>query len=203
MNARTWDRLAALLSIVLLAGLAAGAYYLAQMAERDSGPAGDRAARYEPDAFIDGFGLTRIDAHGRPVYRVTARRSVHYPDDDSTELFEATAVTLDPDTPRVTVRADRGRANAQAERTELFGNVVLTRAPQGKYQELRIETDYALVLPDPQIARTDRPVRITSGPSFLTGVGMEYDNIARTLRVDSRARGSWYDPDRLPSEASR
>lgn len=195
MNARTWDRLAALLSIVLLSVLALATYYLAEFAGQRQQPQ-PGAKRHEPDAFVESFGLTRIDETGRPVYRVEAKRSLHYPDDDSTELFDATVVSLDPQSPRIVLRADRGVATSRAVETRLYGNVELTRAPGGGQPAMQIITDYALVLSEPQIVRTDRPVRITQGQSFLTGVGMEYDHAARQLRIDSQVRGSWYDSDR-------
>lgn len=195
MRARAWDRLAALLSIALLGALALGAYYLAEIAGRNRLPTAAAGAPSEPDTFVDGLALTRIDAQGQAVYRVQARRSLHYPD-DRIEMTEAIATSLDPKTPRIVVRADRGEADSGAVRTRLSGNVVLTRAADGRNQAIRIVTDEAVVLSGPQIVRTDRPVRITHGRSFLTGVGMEYDNVGRRVRVDSQVRASWYDADR-------
>lgn len=195
MKARAWDRLAASLSVLLLGALALGAYYLAEVAGRDRLPTAATGASTEPDTFVDGFGLTRIDAQGRAVYRVQARRSLHYPD-DRIEMFDTIATSLDPATPRLVVRADRGEADHGAVRTRLSGNVVLTRAADGRNQAIRIATEEAVVLSGPQIVRTDRPVRITQGRSFLTGVGMEYDNVGRRVRVDSQVRASWYDADR-------
>ena len=196
MNARLRDRAAALVSIVLLTALALGSYYLAEYAGRQRPQAAQPGAAHEPDAFAEDFGLTRIDAQGKPVYQVQARRSVHYADDDSTELFEATAVSLDPDTPRVVLRADRAVADRGAAQTHLYGNVVLTRAAEARRAAMQVATDYALVLSDTQLVRTHRPVRITQGRSFLAGVGMEYDNVTRRLTVQSQAHGSWYDADR-------
>lgn len=196
MRGRLRDRAAALVSIALLAALALGTYYLAEYAGRQRPQAARPGVGHEPDAFAEDFGLTRIDAQGKPVYRVQARRSVHYADDDSTELFEATAISLDPDTPRIVLRADRAVADSKATQTHLYGNVVLTRAADARRAAMELVTDYALVLSDAQVVRTDRPVRITQGRSFLAGVGMEYDNVARRLSVHSQARGSWYDADR-------
>ena len=91
----------------------------------------------------------------------------------------------------MTLRADRGRSTTGGEQTQLHDDVLLTRAAQGKDPELRIQSDYVLLLSQEEIARTDRPVKITQGGSTLTGVGMEFNNSTRVLTVFSRVRGVW------------
>lgn len=194
LSPRGWDRLAASLSIVLLTAVGGGAWYLAERAGGDGGAAAEARPPDEPDAFVDQFALVRVDAQGRATYRVEADRALHFPD-ETTELRGARVVSLDPSVPRVTIRADRGRSDAGVTQVELDGNVVLTRAPDGKNEAMRIRTESAVVLVDPQVARTDKPVVITMGQSFLQGTGMEYDHMNRRLQVKSRVRGSWYDPD--------
>jgi LPS export ABC transporter protein LptC len=54
-----------------------------------------------------------------------------------------------------------------------------------------VRTDHVIIYSDTEIAKTDRPVTIERGGSTLTGVGMEFDNSARSLTVDSRVRGTW------------
>jgi 4-hydroxybenzoate polyprenyltransferase len=63
-----------------------------------------------------------------------------------------------------------------------LGLATATAAP------LRADTDYAVVLPDRDIVRTDWPVTIVQGGSRLTGVGMEIDNRTRQLQVNSQVR---------------
>ena len=60
---------------------------------------------------------------------------------------------------------------------------------------LQVDTEYVLLLTRENIARSDREVRITRGASSLTGVGMEFDNAARVLTVQSRVRGVWTTPE--------
>ena len=198
LSPRGWDRLAASLSIVLLTAVGGGAWYLAERAGAgDDSPAAARPPD-EPDAFVDRFALVKVDAQGRASYRIEADRALHFPD-DSTELRGARVISLDPSKPRVTIRADRGRADPGVTQVDLDGDVVLTRAPDGKHEAMRIRTESAVVLVDPQVARTDQPVVVTMGRSFLQGTGMEYDHLNRRLQVKSRVRGSWYDPDASPT----
>lgn len=195
MRQRSYDRIAALLSIALLAGLAGFSYYLAELAEQfDRRQHGARGAVHEPDYFVEGFALTRINHRGDPTFRMSAARMEHFPDDDSSAFSKPVLLSLDPSRPLVTLRAERGQASSGGQQTQLYDRVILTRAGEGGNPELRVETDYVLLLPDEDIARTDRPVRITQGGSSLTGVGMEFNNAARVLQVRSKVQGVWAAP---------
>lgn len=196
MNARIRDRLAAILSIALLAGLAGFSYYLAELSARiDRRPAA-RGLSHEPDYFVEGLAVTRTNASGAPTFRMSAARLEHFPDDDSTEFRRPVLVSLDPAKPLVTLRAERGRTTGAGQRTDLHDSVVLTRAGQPGQPDLRIETEEVTLLPEQDLARTDLPVRIVHGDSSLTGEGMEFDNAARTLKVRSKVHGVWATPPR-------
>lgn len=196
MRQRQYDRVAAAISIALLAGLAGVSYYLAELSSRMERSVRASKPAHEPDYFVEGLALTRLNATGQPVFRMSAKRMVHYPDDDSSEFETPLLVSLDPARPLVTLRAERGWATSGGEQTHLRDSVELTRAAVGDRPALRIDTDYVLVLPKEDIARTDRPVRITYGDSSLTGVGMEFDNAARVLKVQSKVHGVWAAPAR-------
>lgn len=194
MRRRNWDQLAAGVSLLLLAGLAAGTWYLALQSQRDDARARARAPTGEPDYFLDDAVFTRIDVHGNPVYRISAVHLLHYPEDGASEYQSPVLVSVDPDRPRVTVRADRGRSNADGSQTVLTGDVVLVRAPLDDEPRMTIRTEQVTIYSDTQIARSDQPVRIERGTSVLTGVGMEFDNAARSLKVDSQVTFTWQRP---------
>lgn len=191
MKQRAYDRIAAVFSVALLAGLAGVSYYLAELATRLDRQTATRGPAHEPDYFVEGFALTRTNGRGEPTFRMSAARMNHYPDDDSTDFDHPVLVSLDPARPLVTVHADRGTASSAGQQTHLHGNVRLTRAAQADRPELRIDTDHVLLLPEEDVARTDRPVKITYGASSLTGEGMEFDNAARVLQVRSNVQGVW------------
>jgi len=196
MNQRLYDRLSATLSVAILAVLAAVSYYLAEFAAQMRLPERAGAVGHEPDYFVDRLAMTRLNRRGEPVYRMSADRLLHYPDDDTHEFQDPVLVSLEPGKPLVTLRASRGRSTGGGERTDLYGDVVLTRAPDAGKPALRVETDHAVLLSSEDVARSDRPVRIQYGESSLTGVGMEFNNSTRVLNVLSDVRGVWTAPSR-------
>jgi len=191
---RIYDRIAAALSMVLLLALAAGSYYLAQSSLRDTGTAATRGPTHEPDYFVEDVVFTRINASGEPVFRMSAQRMLHYPDDQSSAYDRPVLVSLDPAKPRVSLRADQGSSSAEGEETTLTGNVVLVRSETATEPAMTIRTERVTVYSETEIARTDLPVRIERGTSVLTGIGMEFNNAARSLKVDSRVQLTWQPP---------
>jgi len=194
MRRRNWDQLAAGVSLLLLAALAAGTWYLALQSGRNDARGRPRAPAGEPDYFLDDAVFTRINVHGDPVYRISAEHLLHYPEDGTSVYQAPVLVSVDPAQPRVTVRAEQGRSNADGSQTVLTGNVVLVRAPTAKEPRMTIHTEKVTIYSDTQVAQSDQPVRIERGTSVLTGVGMEFDNAARSLKVDSQVTFTWQPP---------
>ncbi|MCL4746736.1 MAG: LPS export ABC transporter periplasmic protein LptC [Burkholderiaceae bacterium] len=194
MRQRLYDRLAAAVSIGLLAVLAAFTYYLAELADQFRDARLPRALAHEPDYFVEQFAVTRLNQQGEPLYRMSAERLTHFADDDSSEFDAPVLVSLDPLRPKVTLSALHGKAGSRARETWLYGEVVLARDAFDRSAALRVETEYIALLVDEDIARTDRAVTITSGASSLTGVGMELNNATRVLTLNSKVRGHWPPP---------
>ena len=200
---RRRDQLAAALSVGLLVVLAGFSYYLAELSDRFPRFGAEGKPRHEPDYFVEGFALTKLNDRGEPTFRMSGERLVHFPDDDSTEFTRPTLISLDPAKPRITLSANRGRTSGKGEQTHLHDRVVLTRAGDPGKPPLRLTTDYLLLLADRDIARTDQRVRIEYGDSVLTGVGMEFDNAARSLELLSKVEGRWVGPAARPTDASQ
>lgn len=189
MKARSLDRIAAAVSLALLTALGLFTFYLAQVADRGQRPRSTAPTETdEPDYFVERMALLTMNERGEPAFRMEAQQLQHFPSDDRTEFSEPVMVSLDPARPRVTITAARGELLSGGDEVRLQGEVVVTRAATEKAAPLKVETDYAIVLPNEDIVRTDRPVNVIQGGHRLTGVGMELDNRIRQLRVDSQVR---------------
>ncbi|NBS66258.1 MAG: LPS export ABC transporter periplasmic protein LptC [Betaproteobacteria bacterium] len=198
MNPRFYDRLAAAVSIGLLLMLAAGSYYLAEIAQRFVMPGLVQDTADIADAFGENVLLLRLNDRGEPAFRMSADRMEHFRRSDTTRYTRPTMVSLDPAQPRVTVTALRGQSVRESQETILEGSVQLDRPGTAIDPPMQIRTEFARVFSDREVAVTDRPVVVTRGQSTLTGTGMEFNNRARTLRVDAEARGVWVSERRNP-----
>lgn len=146
--------------------------------------------RHDPDAVVEKFSVTGLDARGAVQYRISAARMVHFPDDDSSELVAPQIAKKDRDSALVVV-ADRGRVTRDHEEAHFYDNVELVRTGPPGSDELRVRTQYLQVLVKQDIARTDKVVTITHGPSTLSGVGMEYNRQTGRLTLLSNVKGSF------------
>lgn len=198
MKMRREDRVSAAVSIVIALGLAAGSLYLARIAERAPESAGSRGGTDQPDSFAESVRVNRTRADGSPAFLLTAQRIEYFRGDDSTLLHQPVLTSLDTTQAEVRLRASTGRSLKGSSEILLIGDVFLERASDQQTPKMTIATEWAQVLTDAEIARTDRPIEVRRGTDVLTGVGMEFNNAARTLRVDHQVRATFFPAPRKP-----
>jgi lipopolysaccharide export system protein LptC len=174
--------LGVMLSLALLT------FYLERTVREEEAP--PAARRHDPDYFVVNFTTTTYNGEGAVVSVMSAARMVHYPDDDTTELFDPRVMQAKPREPRFSVRAERGQLSRDGDEIFLHGDVLLVRDASPGRPEARMSTEFLHVLRDRSLVRTDRPVTIVEGGLSLTGRGMEYNNASRelVLRSDVVAR---------------
>jgi lipopolysaccharide export system protein LptC len=185
------ERLSSLISIFLLLTLAGGTYYLAEKASQFEDKSRPPSSATEPDSFVEGLNLTKVNAKGEPVFRLRSNRMVHFPADNHTEFTDPVLVSLDADKPKVTVRAKRARANGDGDVTELFDQVELLREASAKDPQVRVTTESMVLYTQEEIARSTEAVKIEYASSVLTGVGMEFNHATRQFSLNSSVRGSF------------
>jgi lipopolysaccharide export system protein LptC len=163
---------------VMLA-LALLTFYLERTVRDEDLPAAPR--RHDPDYFVVNFTTTTYTGEGAVESVMSAARMVHYPDDDTTELFDPRMLHSKPNEPRFSVRAERGQLSRDGDEVFLYGDVLLVREAAAGRPEARMSTEFLHVLRDRSLVRTDRPVTIVEGGLSLAGRGMEYNNASREL----------------------
>ena len=171
----------------LMLALAALTFYLDRTVSEDSSHPALR--RHDPDYLVVNFTTTTYNREGAAETSVSAEKMVHYPDDDTTELFAPRVVQSKPDQPRMTVRADRGELKRAGEDIFLYDNVVLEREAGAGLGPARLTTDFLHVVRDRSMVRTDRDVKIVDDNRALSGRGMEYSNETRHFTLKSEVRG--------------
>ena len=183
------DRITAIIAVLLLVLLAGSTYWYSQSTRGDglSSP----VSREGADTVVDGVTVTQFDAEGRATNRLIGERITHYPSDDRAEVIRPRMVSLRADQPQIDAKANHARIEESGARVILTGDVSVIRAA-GKDGEppMRLSTEKLVVLPDAEQFSTDVLAEIERGGSRISAVGMDYDNIKRTVKFRSKVRGT-------------
>jgi lipopolysaccharide export system protein LptC len=200
---RSWlDRATAWSPVLLLGGLAALTYWLDSQVQVPV-PRQDGSARHDPDLFVQGFRAVTLDAQGRPIQAVAGTLARHFGDDQTTEVTDPMLAQTEAGKPAFRVTAARGKLSGDRKEVTFTGNVRAVReagpttpgeSPAGP---VTVTTEYLHVIPDQEIARTDKPVTIEEPRGIIHSVGLDLDNKAKTLKLRSGVRGT-LQPQALP-----
>ncbi|MDQ3185864.1 MAG: LPS export ABC transporter periplasmic protein LptC [Pseudomonadota bacterium] len=175
------------LPLILLALLAALAFWLNQSVRTPSS-AQDEDLRRAPDYTLENFSATRMDHDGVMRHVLSAKKMLHYPDDDTTDLEQPRFINTEPGKPAMQVDADQAKMSGNGEDIYLTGNVtVLRKAGKGR-GETMMTTSFLHLMPDDDIAKTDKPVVITEANAIIKAVGMEISNRTQVTRLLSQVR---------------
>jgi lipopolysaccharide export system protein LptC len=155
----------------------------------------DGSLRHDPDLIVENFNARKLGVDGLVLYTLTARKMVHYPDDDSSLLETLNFDAYQPKQPRVNITAERGRLQKGGDEVWIEGNVVVHRESAPRVEPLKIFTDKLLVLPDAGIARTSSEVRMESPSGRATAAGLELNNTERTVKLN-QVRSTYKPPER-------
>lgn len=148
----------------------------------------DNGKRHDPDAIMENFSAIKLNEQGAPHFIMAAKKMQHYPDDDSTILELPRLTTLSTERPAIHTIAKRGIVSSRGDEIFLHGDVEVLREASGQQSELTLQTEYMHIIPDRDLANTDRAVTIVDARSTTHATGLEMDNKARTLKLLSKVR---------------
>lgn len=187
-------RLTQLFPIVLLSILAGLTFWLNEaVQEGDKVP---RNSRHDPDFIVDNIIARRMDVNGNVKHTLYADRMTHYPDDDTTDLLSPRFVNNASAGAPMTITSKTAKVSSGGEHVYFETDVRATRAAFGKHSELVLETSFLHVTPDENIARTDRPVKITDAHTVAHAIGLELNSETRVVKFLSDFKGTYHDPGR-------
>ena len=179
--------------VVLLAAVAAMTVWLDQQVQPPE-RSRDGKARHDPDYIVEKLAATRFGPDGLPRYSLSARRMMHYPDDDTTHLQAPKLVNFSGANATVTVTSKTAMISSNGENAYLTDDVRLVRSAYADKSEMTMQTSYLHLIPDADIAKTDKPVRVSDARILITAVGLEFNNQTRILKLLSNVRGRYEKP---------
>ena len=175
------------LPLLPLLGLLGLTYWLNQQVRPELAKP-DSSKRHDPDAIMENFSAMKLNEQGAPRFIVIAKKMLHYPDDDSTTLEVPRMTMLSGDHPPIHIIAKRGGVSSKGEEIFLHDDVEVLREASAKQDELTLQTEYLHIVPDKDLADTDRAVVIVDAYNTVHATGMQMDNKVRTLKLLSHVR---------------
>lgn len=187
------DRLITWSPLILVALLATMSFWL----DRKVQPLAhlpDGSTRHDPDFIVEGFSAVKMNPDGTRRYALAAKRMVHFPDDNSTQLELPRLVYFDYQRAPVTIRSETAEAVQGGDDVFFRGDVQIIREAYASNAELGVFTSFLHVIPDKDLAKTDKPVRMVEGSSTASSVGLEFNNATREIKLLSEVKASYATP---------
>jgi len=190
------DRLTVAAPLLLVAMLAALTFWLEQIAQP---PARNLTggSRHDPDYIVENLSAVSLNETGTASYTLAAAKMVHYPDGDTTLMTTPKFVSYGSEKAPMTITASEAVVSANGQHVYFQDDVRVTRAAHGTNSELVVRTAFLHVIPDDNMAKTDREVTISDAATTVTAVGLELNNETRVIKLLSNVRGT-YDPGKSP-----
>ncbi len=189
------DRYAIWFQVGLLSLLAMLTFWLDRTVQPPQ-PKNDGSNRHDPDYTVENFTATRMGLDGLPRHTLVAVKMVHYPDDDTTHLEKPHFTRLEKDRPPLHIQSDKGLLSSEGEHAYFTGNVLVTREATWDKSALTLTTSYLHVIPDKDLALTDKPVNIRNAHTNVNAIGLELDNKTHVMKLLSRVKGEYEKPKR-------
>lgn len=178
-TAHRWRLLALMLTAVFFAF---GSFWLVQVMQGQDDVTGVKVGN-DPDYIIDNFSFVRMSETGKPRYVISGERLTHRPADDTSEIEKPVVHNLSAERPAMTITAEHALVSQNQKQIDMTGNVDIRRPASGNSQALRIRTEALTVLPDEDIAKTVKPVKMTLGSATIDAVGAVVNNATQQAQL--------------------
>ena len=189
------DRLVTWSPLILLAMLATMSFWLDRKVQPQA-HAPDGSTRHDPDFIVEELSAVKMNPDGTRRYALAAKRLVHFPDDNSTQLELPRLVYFDYQRAPVTIHSETAESVQGGDDVFFRGDVQIIRSAYAGNAELGIFTSFLHVIPDRDLAETDKPVRMVEGSSTASSVGLEFNNLTREIKLLSEVKASYELPKR-------
>jgi len=181
------------LPLLPLLGLLGATYWLNQQAQPEPvKPDGSR--RHDPDSIVENFSAVKLNNKGTPYFIMSAAKMLHYPDDNSTALESPRITLLAEDSPPLLATSESGSISRKGDELSLQGDVEVLRDAAQEHEQLKLQTESLKIIPEQDIARSDKAVKLTEAHTTVNAIGLELNNKTRTIKLLSRVKSEYVPP---------
>jgi lipopolysaccharide export system protein LptC len=175
------------LTLLPLLALLAFVYWLDKQVQQDV-TASMNTQRHDPDVIMENFHATKMDLQGAPRFLLDAQQLRHYPDHDTTELELPNMTMLTAERPPVHMKGQHGNISSKGDEVIFRDDVYVLRDALAEQSPMTVRTQYLRVLPNQDLANTDKAVTIVDANNTVHAIGLEMDNKLRTMKLLSHVR---------------
>lgn len=180
--------------LLLLALLTALTSWI-ERAVQPPAPKRDGSTRHDVDYIVKNFASVRTDGYGNPRYELSGAEMRHYPDDDSTDLVRPHYTIYSQKMQTTQIFSDQGKVSANGENVYFVDNVKVVRAATEQKGEMTVLTSYLHVVPDQEMAETNRPITILQAPHTVVHAnGMQYYKKEGIVNLYQRVKAHYERP---------
>jgi lipopolysaccharide export system protein LptC len=181
------------LPLLPLLGLLGATYWLNQQAQPEPVKP-DGSTRHDPDTVVENFSAVKLNKEGTTYFIMSAAKMQHYPDDDSTALEAPRFTLLAEDSPPLLATAKSGSISRKGDELLLQGGVEVLSEAGVKQDQLKLQTEFLNIIPDQDLASSDRAVTLTDAHTTVNAIGLELNNKTRTIKLLSKVRSEYVPP---------
>jgi lipopolysaccharide export system protein LptC len=155
----------------ILAILALGSGWIASIVSDEEEKSASE--EHKMDYYLKNFTTTIMGEDGKPDKRLSAKRMIHYPDDDTTELEEPNITMFEASIPKWKIRSENGWLSGDGELLLLKGKVTMDRPKTVDSEPIHIVTRNLRVQPEQDYAETEESITISKPKSWIKSKGMQ------------------------------
>ena len=185
-----------LMPLLLMGGLTLLTFWLVQINTPSPINVIERPRLHEPDYTLKNGALSYLNEQGQTKYRILGKELIHYDDDASIDIVQPRMRSFQLNKAPITVRAKRGHIDGDLSVLDLYDNVEIYRPPQSASETQKAssymlaKSSYFQVLINDDIIKTDKPVELEQGLSFMqSNAGGIFDNVQQSMQLLGTVKG--------------
>jgi lipopolysaccharide export system protein LptC len=143
------------------------------------------------DSYMEHVTAITLGKEGNPIMKLVTPKMVHYPENDSTDIF-APRVTIYRKSPQPWfIDADFAKASFGISEILFWSNVNIHHPTDSENPKTSLLTESLTIFPDQQLARTDKEVTFMQPDTTVHAVGMLANLNDNTIQLLSQAQGTY------------
>ncbi len=190
-HARLLDTLSSYLSLLLMAMLALGSWWLVKNSPLADIPRVETPPTHEPDYTMREFQIQRFTPQGTLRAQIEGDTLRHFPDTDTFEVDNPKIRAWALEGGITDASAKRALSNADASEVQLFGDARVTRLPTATDEGLSFRGEFLHAFLKSERVRSNQPATFMRGDAVIRADAFDYDNIERIIELKGHVRATF------------